>query len=77
VVAVKAVAIVRDSADLGTRTARAVVFEGATEGVGATVTLTESGYQSVFDIFEVNPDTAAAWTIAEAEAAEFGIELVS
>lgn len=77
VMGVMAVAMVRDDADLGTRTARTVVFEGATEAVGATVTLTESGYQAVSDIFEVNPDTAAAWTIAEVEAAEFGIELVT
>jgi hypothetical protein len=75
--AVQVVAMVRDVADLGTRTARAVVYEGATEGPGAAVTLTEPGYQAVSHIFEVNPDTSSAWTIAEVEAAEFGIQLVT
>ena len=75
--AVQTVSMVRDVADLGTRTARAVIYEGTTEGVGATATLTEPGYQPVEAIFETNPDTATTWTAAEIEAAEFGIELVS
>lgn len=77
VLAVQPVAMLRDDADLGTRTARVVVYEGVTEDQGTTQTLTESSFQPIEAVFEVNPDTSAAWTMAEVEAAEFGIELVT
>jgi hypothetical protein len=70
-------AVCKDTLDTAARTARVVVFENATEGVGATQTLTESGYQTINDIFEENPDTTAQWLAAEAEASEFGYEIVS
>jgi len=77
IIAVQVQAVARDTLDTGTRTARVVIHENATEGVGATQTLTASGYQTINDVFEVNPDTSAAWTQAEIEAAEFGYEIVS
>jgi hypothetical protein len=75
--AVQVNAMVKDTADLGTRTARVVVFEGATEGLGSTLTLTESEYQAIYEIFEDNPDTTSPWAMAEVEASEIGYEIVT
>lgn len=77
VLGVKVQAIMKDTADLGTRQARAVVFENATEGVGATVTLSKTGFQPVEDVFATNPDTTAAWTKAEVNACQFGYEVIT
>ena len=67
----------RDTLDTAAKTARVVIFEGATEGVGTTRTLTESNFQALWHLFEDNPDTSAAWLMADVEAAEIGYELVS
>ena len=75
--AVDVVSMVKDGADLGTRTMRSRIFEGATVGNGATLTLTESEWQQITGIFNVNPDTSAAWTYPEIEAAEFGYEIIT
>lgn len=77
VMAVQVLAMAKDTLDLGTRTARVVVFENATEGVGTTLTLTESEWQPLFHLFEDNPDTSAAWLMADVEASEIGYEIVS
>ena len=69
--------VMKDTADTGTRTVRNVIKSGTTEENGATATLTESGWQSVDSVHDENPDTTAAWTRAEVEAAEFGYEIVS
>jgi len=75
--AVQVMAIAKDTLDTGTRTARVVIFEGTTEGVGTTLTLTESEFQALYHIYEDNPDTTAPWTMAEVNAAEIGYEIVS
>jgi len=75
--AVQVQALAKDTLDTGTRTARAVIFEGATEGVGATLTMTEAQYQSLYGLYEDNPDTSAAWLMADVEAAEIGYEIVA
>jgi hypothetical protein len=75
--AVDVVSMVKDALDAGTRTMRSVIFEGATGADGATVTLTESEWQQITGIFNVNPDTSAAWAYAEIEAAEFGYEIIT
>jgi len=77
VMAVQVVAMAKDTLDTGIRTARVVVFENATEGVGTTLTMTESEYQALFHVFEDNPDTSLAWLMADVEAAEIGYEIVS
>ncbi len=75
--AVDVVSMVKDGADLGNRTMRSVIFENATEANGATITLTESEWQQITGIFNVNPDTGVAWTYPEIEAAEFGYEIIT
>lgn len=77
VYAVKVQAVMKDTLDTGTRTARVVIFENATEDQGPTVTLTESGFQSVWGVFPENPDTVAAWEKAEVNGSEAGYEIVS
>lgn len=77
VYAVKVQAVLKDTLDLGTRTARAVVFENLTEAQGPTVTLDVSGFQTVWGVFENNPDTSALWTKAEVNGCEAGYEIVS
>ena len=77
VLAVQVLAMVKDTADLGTRTFRVVIFEGATEGVGTTRTLTESQFQAMYHIYETNPDTSAAWLMADVEGSEIGYEIIS
>lgn len=47
-----------------------------TDHDGPTKTLT-TGYVFYTDIDNVNPDTSAAWTVADVNGAEFGIKLVS
>ncbi len=75
--AVQVLAMMKDTLDTAARTVRTVVFENLTEAVGPTQTLSESEWQSVYAIFEDNPDTSAAWLMADVEAAEIGYEIVS
>jgi hypothetical protein len=77
VMAVQVVAMAKDTVNSGAKTARVVVFENATEGVGTTRTLTESEWQALWHLYEDNPDTAVAWLMADVEAAEIGYELIS
>ncbi len=77
VLAVQVIAMAKDTLDTGTRTTRTVIFENVTEGVGATLTLTQSEWQPIYALFEDNPDTTAAWLMADVEAAEIGYEIVS
>jgi len=77
VMAVQVIAMAKDTLDTAVKTARVVVFENVTEGVGTTRTLTESEWQSLWHVFEENPDTTASWLMADVEAAEIGYELVS
>lgn len=44
---------------------------------GSTHTVASTAFQGFFDMFEVDPDTSAKWTIPNLNAAEFGLEVVS
>lgn len=77
VMATQVIALAKDNLDGADKTARVVIFENATEGVGTTRTLTESQWQALWHLYEDNPDTSAAWLMADVEAAEIGYELVS
>ena len=53
----------------------ATLFTSPPGGISHTVASTS--FQAFFDMFERDPDTAAKWTIAALDAAEFGVEVVS
>ncbi len=60
----------------GERTMGLYVKEGVTEdtSAGKGVSVSET---IISEIWETNPDTAAAWTVAEVNAVEIGVEVVS
>lgn len=62
--------------DAGGRTTRAIIRQGGTDYPGVTRGLGEA-YALFTDIFEQDPSTAAPWTLAGVNAAEYGVELVS
>jgi hypothetical protein len=62
--------------DAGTRTIAPVVREGGTDYVGTAVSLGTS-YAYFPQIYEQDPATSAAWTIAGIGADSFGVKLVS
>lgn len=62
--------------DAGTRSIATVVRHSGTDYIGTTQPLSTS-YQYLPQIYETNPGTSAAWTIAEVNAAEFGAKLVA
>lgn len=57
------------NSDGGTGNMKTGLVSGATSGLGADKPLT-SAYSYYFDIFELDPNTAAAWTVANANAAK-------
>jgi hypothetical protein len=73
--AVQATAVVRKD-DAGTRTLALVARPGGTDRPGATQAVGDS-YGSLSEIWNTNPDTAGAWTVAELNAGEWGVKLVS
>lgn len=75
VYAVQAVMCYRKD-DVATRTIRSNVKSGATSATGATVGV-PSSYVVTADIFETDPNTGAAWTVANVNAAQLGYETVS
>lgn len=62
--------------DAGTRTIKAKVKHGGVEGNGVNHGLSTS-YAYLQDVFGINPSTSAAWTIAEVNAAQVGVEVVA
>jgi hypothetical protein len=58
--------------DAGSRSIASIARSNGVEGVGADKALAET-YAYHPQIFEENPDTTDAWTIAEVNAAEFGV----
>ncbi len=62
--------------DAGTRTIKAKIKSGATEGDGADRGMSTT-YAYTQDVFATNPATAAAWTPAEVNSAEAGVEVVA
>lgn len=64
----------------GSRTIRAKYRNGSGGGTiinGSNVVLSDGTVRLHREVWEDNPDTAAAWTITEVEGAQFGVELVS
>ena len=62
--------------DAGARSIAPVQRSGSTDYVGTTAVLA-SHYAYVREVVELNPATSAAFTIAEVNAAEFGVTVVS
>lgn len=62
--------------DATTRTIRSNLKSGATTANGATIG-TNATYAVQVDIYETDPNTAAAWTGANVDSAEAGLEVVS
>ncbi len=62
--------------DAGSRSAMALTRSGSTIYDGDTNALTEGSYEVHRHIDEQDPDTAAAWTEAGVNAAQFGVETV-
>lgn len=62
----------------GTRTMRAKARVSSTDYNGSsTWTINSTLYKHFTEIFRVNPNTSAAWTVGEVNAAEFGFEVLS
>lgn len=59
------------------RTIAPVVRLSSTNYVGSSLGLTEDTYSFVHGIFEVSPDTDAAWTVEEINNAEYGVKLTN
>lgn len=62
--------------DAGSRSMRRVIRTGGSDFEGADVSLSDS-YSSSRDLLELNPDTAAGWTIADVNALEAGYKVQS
>lgn len=76
VLAVGAIAYLRKT-DATARTARALLNSGGTESLGSTLTLATTYSTSRIGVLETDPNTAAAWTLANVNALEVGYEVVS
>jgi len=63
--------------DAGTRSVCSVVRSGGTDTDGATQALSAVSYSDLMEIIENDPNTAAAWTKTNLNAAEFGVKLVA
>lgn len=62
--------------DSGVRTARVITKSGTTTENGDETTLGTT-YTGVMDLMELNPDDSAAWELADINALQAGIEVVS
>jgi hypothetical protein len=60
--------------DSGARSMAKVIRSGGTDFDGADKVLSTS-FTAIFEINETDPNTAAAWTIANTNAAEFGVKV--
>ena len=64
--------------DASAKTMNNVIFENVTEATGSNSPHTLSETYAIYsDYFETNPDTASAWTEAEVNAMEAGVEVQS
>jgi len=61
---------------VGTRNIREVCRSGGSNFNGGTQAISDLGYKTIFEVREVDPNTAAAWTLANLNAAQFGVEVV-
>lgn len=62
--------------DAGSRSLALVTRPGSTDRVGATQAVADT-YVACPQLWDTNPDTAAAWTVAEVNSSQFGFRLVS
>lgn len=76
VLAVGAYAVLRKT-DATAREARVLLNSGGTESLGNTLTLTTAYLSSRIGVLETDPNTAAAWTLANVNAVEVGYEVVT
>ena len=81
--AVQTVAVARFD-DGGPHSIAHVARPGGTDNIGTTQAMpfyvnggSGGSYLDYFEPWDVNPDTAAAWTAAQVNASEFGIRLIS
>jgi hypothetical protein len=72
---VRTLSLVRKD-DAGSRTMRGKVRSGGVNFNGASVSV-PSTYIHLSDMWETDPNTAAAWTVANVDSAQVGYELVS
>ena len=63
--------------DAGTRTVAPIARIGATDHVAGAGVNVNTTYAPVVVMAETSPATGAAWTIAEVNAAEFGVKLIA
>lgn len=65
----------------GTREFKHIIRSGGTlytsPAGGITHSVGSTSFQTFFDVIEVDPDTSAKWTLSAANAADFGVEVVS
>jgi hypothetical protein len=62
--------------DAGSRSVALVTRPGSTDRVGATQSVLDT-YSMLPQVWDTNPDTAAAWTVAEVNASQFGERLIA
>jgi hypothetical protein len=62
--------------DAGTRSIATQIHSGATDSTGATIPLSTS-YQYVDTIDETDPNTSAAWTVSNLNAATLGYKEIA
>lgn len=62
--------------DAGSRSLALIARPGGTDRVGATQAVADT-YATYPQVWDTNPDTAAAWTVAEVNASVFGARLMS
>lgn len=62
--------------DAGSRSLALVARPGSTDRVGATQAVSDS-YARYAQVWDTNPDTAAAWTVGEVNSSQFGQRLIS
>jgi hypothetical protein len=73
--AVQATALARKD-DAGSRSIALVARPGSTDRVGATQAVLDT-YTAMTELWDTNPDTAAAWSVAEVNASSFGVRLIA
>ncbi len=61
--------------DSGLRSCAPVVRQGGNDFVGTSQAPSATSYRYMLQIYETDPATSAAWTIADVNAAEYGVKL--
>ena len=70
-----AVGVCMKKSEAGPRTARAVAYDGVSEGEGADIYPAFGDYAWYQHIFEDHPSGAAVWTASEVDSGEFGYKI--